>query len=94
MVLSSSAVDDFDLVRSYLTQPGFGITGVGRAARIASAIADLAKTADRHPADLFIESNRQLVVERHVVSFRLQEAASGRIEVIVERVYGPGQRRP
>jgi hypothetical protein len=65
-----------------------------RAARIARATADLANTADRHPADIFIEGNRQLVVERQFVSYRLQEAASGRIEVIVERVYGPGERRP
>jgi hypothetical protein len=94
VILSTSAVDDFDLVRSYLTQPGSGIIGGRRAARIARATADLANTADRHPADIFIEGNRQLVVERQFVSYRLQEAASGRIEVIVERVYGPGERRP
>ncbi len=92
--LTDAAIRELRRVRRYLTQPGAGDRGHERAQRIIAAIAALADEADRFPSDPFRPGRRNRIVEGHVVSFTIVVRPDGGEDVSVERVYGPGQRRP
>jgi len=92
--LTDAAILELRRVRRYLTQPGAGSRGHERARRIIAAIAALADEADRFPPDPFRSGRRNRIIEGHVVRFAIVVRPDGGEDVSVERVYGPGQRRP
>lgn len=62
--------------------------------RITEAIMALADEADRFQPDPFRPGRRNRIVEGHVISFTIVVRPDGGEDVSVERIYGPGQRRP
>jgi plasmid stabilization system protein ParE len=92
---SDKAVDDLSALRLWYSQPGAGRTAKRRAQAIAAAIRRLRQNPCRyvrgeHPG------TRQMVVEGHVVVY-VVDPDTGRDktagDVLVLRVFGPGQSR-
>ena len=92
VVFTPVAAADLAWLRAWLTQPGAGPRAKAMARRIIGAARDLGETHARHPADPYREGCRQLVMDGHVVSYRVRQL-SGEAVVFVERIFGPGQER-
>jgi plasmid stabilization system protein ParE len=94
VTLTPTAIEDLGDVEVWLNQPGAGRLSRSLALRIVTAIEDLQRTWATHPVDRFRDGYRQRTVGRFVISYRMTVAVDGDVEVLVERVYGPGERRP
>lgn len=80
-------------MRRWFTQPGTGATAARRLRRILAAINRLVEHPCRHPRE---GHNREFSIERHRVVYRVipdtgRNATAG--DVLVLRVFGPGQAR-
>jgi hypothetical protein len=89
VVITAAALDDLSDVVSWLTQPGSGFTAHRKLADIHQGIADLAKSALLHPTDPDRPGSRLAIIHRYAVRYQVQPDGS----IIVERVFGPGQKR-
>jgi plasmid stabilization system protein ParE len=95
LLLSDKAIDDLSAVRVWYGQPGAGRVAKRRAQAIAAAIRRLRQHPCRyargdHPG------TRQMVIEGHVVIYEVhpdtgRDTTAG--DVLVLRVFGPGQLR-
>jgi len=93
VVLTSVAARDLPRVQDWYGQRGSGRRAKLRAQAIVAAIQRLAESATLYPGDPYRPGNRVLIVEDHVVSFRLVVQGTDASSVFVERIYGPGQDR-
>ncbi|MGH7044281.1 MAG: type II toxin-antitoxin system RelE/ParE family toxin [Acetobacteraceae bacterium] len=80
------AISDIAGVVAWLTQPGAGSRANRRLQRIFSAIRSLPDHPERHPADQW--ERREFNVEGHRVRFMVRAD-----EILVLRIFGPGQSR-
>jgi plasmid stabilization system protein ParE len=87
--LTAAALDDLSDVVSWLTQPGSSAIAHRKLDDIHQGIAELAKNALLHPTDRNKPGSRLAVIHRYAVRFEIRPDGS----VIVERVFGPGQKR-
>jgi plasmid stabilization system protein ParE len=89
VVITAAALDDLSDVASWLTQPGSGFIAHRKLDDIHQGIADLSERARTHPTDPDKPGSRLPIIHHYAVRF--QEQTDGRI--VVERVFGPGQKR-
>jgi plasmid stabilization system protein ParE len=86
-----SAARDLEQVQGWLTQPGSGRRAHVTVERIKAAADALATTAMQYAPDPHRPISRRMVIDRHVVRFRVIAEGDGPGLVVVERVFGPGQ---
>jgi plasmid stabilization system protein ParE len=89
VVIAAAALHDLSDVVDWLTQPGSGAIAHRNLRDIHQGIAGLAMSALRHPVDPDKLGSRLAIIHRYAVRFTVQPDGS----VIVERVFGPGQKR-
>ena len=97
VLVSDAALADLDAARSWLTQPGAGPRAAERLRRITAALRDLGRHPLRWP-----EGEHPGVRERQVEGYRIlyrvasaagDGGATAAGDVLVARVFGPGQDR-
>jgi len=90
VIIGPQATFDINALRAYLNQPGSGVRSKALAKKIVKNIRQLRSTSDSYPEDQYWPENKQMVIDStYVVSFKIDGN-----NVIVKRVYGPGQNRP
>ena len=96
VLVSVAALADLDAARHWLTQPGAGPRAAERLRRITAALRDLTRHPLRWP-----EGEHPGVRERQVEGYRIlyrvaataDDAGVSAGDVLVARVFGPGQDR-
>ena len=89
VVITAAALDDLSDVVDWLMQPGSGFIAHRKLANIQQGIAKLATHALLHPTDADRPGSRLAIIHGYAVRFQVQPDGS----IIVERVFGPGQKR-
>jgi plasmid stabilization system protein ParE len=95
ITLSPAAEEDLEAIRAWLTQPGSGPRAWSRRKAITQAIRDLVRHPCRHPIGEH-EGVRERPVEGHRILYVVApDTGTDRTagDVLVLRVFGPGQSR-
>jgi plasmid stabilization system protein ParE len=93
--LSPAAEEDLEAIRAWLSQPGSGPRARARRRVIARAIRDLVRHPSRYPVGDH-QGIRERPVEGHRVLYAVEpDTGNDRTagDVLVLRVFGPGQAR-
>ena len=96
VILSPAAEEGLESIRLWLSQPGSGPRASARRRAIAQAVRDLKRHPSRYPVGDH-DGIRERPVEGYRVLYSVEpdtgrDATAG--DVMVLRVFGPGQERP